>query len=529
MGREKSDDRVVPQAPRKFGVTARSERGGKAVTASEFVDQLNLFGETAENPKGGHGKSGRQAKVKGGPATSRLHVVPQSRTKVRQDLPAMSMEEVTSWDNMMSAFKQVASNKGAPGPDRQSIGDVRKNLVHVLRALQRSLLNGTYMPGAVRRVWIPKGGGGRRGLGIPNVVDRIAQQAVYQVLSPHYEQSFHPSSHGFRPKRSCHTAIAEARTHIEAGYTWVVDFDLEKFFDRVNHQRLLARLGQRVFDPRLLQSIHRMLKAAVVMPDGVVVRTEEGTPQGGPLSPLLSNIVLDELDWELERRGHHFVRYADDSNIYVRSERSGQRVMASVTQFIERRLRLKVNESKSAVGRPADRHFLGFRIMYSVEGNRSSVRLSERSVLRLWAKVKELTPRNWGQSLDACITRLNRSLEGWLQFYHPMSPKQIRLLRYTDAHIRRRLRAIQLRHWRRRRTIARRLIQLGVRRNTAWRLVYAQRRKWWVLSGHAVVGRVLNVAHFEGRGLMSLEHRWRELYSQHLQRMAPAQLELALG
>lgn len=528
MGREKSDDRVVPQALRKLGPTVSSKRGGKAVTASECADQLILFGETAEIPRRDHGKTGRKSKEMGG-AASRLPVAPKSPTKRRKGLPAMCLEEVASWDNLMSAFKQVASNKGAPGPDQQSIRDVRENLERILRALQGSLLNGTYTPGMVRRAWIPKGGGDKRGLGIPNVVDRIVQQAVLHVLSPHYERTFHGSSHGFRPKRSCHTAIAEAREHIEAGYTWVVDLDLEKFFDRVNHQRLLARLEQRVRDRRLLKLIHQMLKADVVMPDGVVVSMEEGTPQGGPLSPLLSNIVLDELDWELERRGHHFVRYADDCNIYVCSERAGQRVMASITRFIERRLRLKVNASKSAVARPADRHFLGFRIMYRVEANRTAVRLSERTVQRLWDKVRELTPRNWGQSLDACIARLNRSLEGWLQFYHPMSPKQIRLLRYTDAHIRRRLRAIQLRHWRRKRTIARRLIKLGVRRKTAWRIVYAGRRKWWHLSGHAVVGKALNNAHFERRGLLSLEHRWRKLYSQYLQRMAPAQLELALG
>ena len=233
----------------------------------------------------------------------------------------MTMEEVASDENLRRAFEAVARNKGAAGPDGQTIDEVREHLGGVLVEMQRELLAGRYQPGMIRRVWIPKPGGGERGLGIPNVVDRVVQQAVHQVLSPHYEPTFHDGSHGFRPGRSCHTAIAAAKKHLAEGYEWVVDLDLEKFFDRVHHERLMARLQQRVKDPRLLQLIRRMLKAKVVMPDGVVVATEEGTPQGGPLSPLLSNIVLDELDRELEQRGHRFVRYADDAT--STSEASG--------------------------------------------------------------------------------------------------------------------------------------------------------------------------------------------------------------
>jgi group II intron reverse transcriptase/maturase len=235
----------------------------------------------------------------------------------------MTIEEVANLGNLTMAFERIKENDGAPGPDRQSIEDVEAHLEQILPALSRTLLDETYRPGRVRRVWIPKAAGGRRGLGIPNVVDRIVQQAVHQVMSPYYDPTFHRSSHGFRPERSCHTAIAEAKGHLEDGCEWVVDIDLEKFFDRVNHQRLLARLEKRVQDRRLIRLIRRMLKAKVVMPDGVVVSTAEGTPQGGPLSPLLSNIVLDELDWEMAKRGYHFVRYADDCNIYVRSERAG--------------------------------------------------------------------------------------------------------------------------------------------------------------------------------------------------------------
>ena len=271
-----------------------------------------------------------------------------------------TMEEVAK--RLTSALLKVASNKGAPGPDGQTIDQLLEQWPSVLPRLEADLLEGTYMPGGIRRAYIPKAGGGERGLGIPDVVDRVVCEAVRQVLEPLWEPTFHSSSHGFRPGRSCHTAIAEAKGHLEDGYGWCVDLDLEKFFDLVCHQRLGAKLAERVGDRRPLVLIGRMLKAKVVLPDGVVIDSEQGVPQGSPLSPLLSNIVLDELDRELARRGHRFVRYADDAKVYVSSERAGLRVMASLAGFIGRRLRLKVNQSKSAVARPEDRHFLGFRL-----------------------------------------------------------------------------------------------------------------------------------------------------------------------
>ena len=442
-------------------------------------------------------------------------------------MPAMTMEEVAREENLRKAFKHVASNKGAPGPDRQSIGEVREHLTDILRMLRDELLRGSYRPGMVRRVWIPKPGG-RRGLGIPNVVDRIVQQAVHQVLSPHYDETFHDSSHGFRPGRSCHTAIAEAKRHLDDGYDWVVDLDLERFFDRVNHQRLLAKLEQRVKDRRLLRLIRRMLQAKVVMPDGVVVSTEEGTPQGGPLSPLLSNIVLDELDWELHERGHRFVRYADDCNIYVRSERAGTRVMASLSRFIERRLRLQVNQEKSAVARPEERHFVGFSLRREPLEGRIEVRLSKRSRKRIDARIRELTPCNWGQSLRSCVKGVNRYLLGWIEFFKVCTKEVVYTLQGLSSHVRRRLRAIVLRQWKRKRTRAKRLIKLGVRPRTAWRHVYAGRRRIWALSHSPAVNRGLNNAYFAALGLVSLPDEWERRQPSGIV-TAPRQMCLALG
>ena len=435
-----------------------------------------------------------------------------------------TMEEVTG--RLYAAFEQVASNKGAPGPDRQSIEQVREHLDVTLEKLKTELQNGTYRPGDIRRVWIPKAGGGERGLGIPNVIDRVVQEAVRQVLEPLYEPTFHPSSHGFRPARSCHTAIAEAKRHLEEGYEWVVDLDLEKFFDRVNHQRLMARLSERVGDRGLLVIIDRMLKASVVMPDGVRVSTDEGVPQGGPLSPLLSNIVLDELDRELAQRGHRFVRYADDCNIYVRSERAAKRVMASIVSFIERRLRLKVNAAKSAVARPEERHFVGFRLRREPLDGEVEVLLSKRSKERIDTRIRELTPRNWGRSLEACILQLNVYLVGWLGFFRICTPGVERALGNLDAHIRRRLRALKIADWKRKRVIARKLIQLGANRKTAWSTVYEGRKSFWALSCTFAAHQGLRNAYFAVRGLVSLRERWREL---HKPIAAPEQLTLALG
>ncbi len=523
MAQQKSDRRVVPQGRRKAIPTSAFEkrRGGKATSVEQQTCQLGLQFGTAENPgEAGPGAAVEAESRQRAPAT---HAAPKPNVKEKRATSAM-MGEVTH--RLRAAFAKVASNKGAPGPDRQSITDVRQHLDAVLVQLEDALRDETYRPGDIRRVWIPKAGGSERGLGIPNVIDRVVQEAVRQVLEPLYEPTFHGSSHGFRPQRSCHTAVAEAKQHLEEGYEWVVDLDLEKFFDRVNHQRLTARLAERVSDRRLLVLIGRMLKAAVVMPDGVRVSTEEGVPQGGPLSPLLSNVVLDELDRELSQRGHRFVRYADDCNIYVRSERAGKRVMESVVNFIERRLRLKVNVAKSAVARPEERHFVGFRLRREPLDGEVEVLLSVRSKQRIDSRIRELTPRTWGGSLKACILQVNEYLVGWLGFFRICSPGVETMLGNLDAHIRRRLRALTLADWKRKLVMVRKLIQLGVRSKTAWRSIYDGRKSIWKLSHSPAVDRGLRNAYFAERGLVSLRERWRE-HHEHI--VAPKQLTLPLG
>src|SRR5579862_3354486 len=453
-GQEKWDGRIVPKGRRKAAPTVET-RGGKATTVRKQANQLELFSETADSLQRD------VAAVDSGLLESAASAVPKSPNTDSGALPTMTMPTVASIANLKAAFEQVYGNKGAPGPDGITVEEMRAHLHAILPKVREALLSGRYYPGLIRRVWIPKQCGGSRGLGIPNVVDRIVSQAVNRVLSPHYESTFHPSSHGFRPSRSCHTAIAEAQKYLKEGRGWVVDLDLEKFFDRIPHDRLIARLKQRVQDPVLIELIHRLLKAKVVLPDGVVVSTEEGAPQGGPLSPLLSNIVLDELDWELAARGHTFVRYADDANIYVRSKRAGERVMASICCFIQKRLRLKVNMEKSAVAEPQERHFLGFRLRRKVEWNYVEVLLSPRTQRRINERIRQLTPRMWGRQVQDCIDRLNRYLVGWINFFSICTAGEEHTFRELDSHIRRRLRCIILRQWKRKRTIVRRLVKLG--------------------------------------------------------------------
>ena len=519
MTQQKSENRIVPEGPGNRAPTQGVEHrgGGKAGTVKGVDRQLELSFGTTENPRSKRGAARGEGKDLSRP---KPRSASKPKNKARHAGPA-TMEGVV--ECLEEAFSHVAANKGAPGPDGRTIEEVQKHLPRVLATLRQALLEGTHQPGDIRRVWIPKPGGkGKRGLGIPDVVDRMVQEAVRMVLEPLYEPTFHESSHGFRPNRGCQTAIAEAKSYVEEGYNWLVDLDLEKFFDTVHQQRLMARLAERVKDERVLVLIRRMLKAKVVLPDGVKVATEEGLPQGGPLSPLLSNIVLSELDQELTQRGLRFVRYADDANIYVRTERAAHRVMASVTRFIERRLRLKVNQDKSAVARPQERHFLGYRLHLQEEGH-AEVLLSERSVTRLRGNIQELTPRHGGRSLEQVIQKVNTYLNGWLGHFRVCTDGITRIVRDADAHIRRRLRAIVLRHWKRRRTIVRRLISLGGAPRTVRRRIYEGRKSLWALSCDSVVNRNLRNAYFADRGLQSLLARFEVIWTELV---APRQLSL---
>src|SRR5256885_640797 len=407
------------------------------------------------------------------------------------------MEEICERENLKQALQQVKANKGSAGVDGMTVGGITDYLKQHWPAIREQLLSGTYEPKPVRRVEIPKPDGGVRKLGIPTVLDRLIQQAVMQVLQRRWDPTFSEHSHGFRPKRSAHQAVAKAQQYIAAGNRWVVDLDLEKFFDRVNHDKLLAAIARRVTDKRVLRLIGAFLKVGV-LENGLVSPAEEGTPQGGPLSPLLSNIVLDELDRELERRKHRFVRYADDCNIYVRSQRAGQRVMTNVTRFLTRRLKLKVNEAKSAVARPVERKFLAFRFSKDKEPRR---RIAPKALLRCKQKIRELTRRARGISLEQMLKELTAYLRGW-KSYFGFCPTPS-LLQNLDYWIRRRLRSMIWKQWKhgtvRFKELRRRDVSLGLAAKTS-----GSAHGPWRLANSPALAVALPNAYFASLGLPSL-------------------------
>jgi RNA-directed DNA polymerase len=405
------------------------------------------------------------------------------------------MEEICEWENLKEAMWRVKANKGSAGIDGMAVDELPDYAE--LLVIREQLLSGTYTPQPVKRVEIPKPDGGVRKLGIPTALDRFVQQAVMQVLQKQWDQTFSDSSYGFRPGRSTHQAVAQAQQYVAAGYGWVADLDLEKFFDRVNHDKLMGQIAKRVRDKRLLKLIRAFLNAGV-MENGLISPSVEGTPQGGPLSPLLSNLVLDELDRELERRGHRFVRYADDCNIYVRSERAGQRVMNSITQFITQRLKLKVNDKKSAVARPQERKFLGFSFTDGPEVRRS---IAPKAVERFKERIREITRQAKGVSLETTMAQLAPYMRGWRGYFGFCETPD--LLINLTRWVRLRLRAALWRQWktpRRRRAM---LIQLGVRGRLADNTAGSGHGPW-----HLAHSKALNVAlsnaYFRDRGLPSL-------------------------
>lgn len=415
------------------------------------------------------------------------------------------MEAVVERENMWLALRRVEANQGAAGVDRMPVDLLRPYLREHWPRIKEELLDGRYKPSPVRAVEIPKPGGkGMRTLGIPTVVDRLIQQAVHQVLTPVFDPDFSASSYGFRPGKSAHQAVLKARSYVAGGKRWVVDIDLEKFFDRVHHDVLMARVARKVKDKRLLRLVRGYLQAGL-MSGGLVSVRREGTPQGGPLSPLLSNILLDELDKELERRGHAFCRYADDCNVYVQSRIAGERVMGSLTRFLDRRLRLKVNAAKSAVDRPWNRRFLGYSMTFHKVPR---LKVAPTSVARLKVNLRDAFRTGRGRSLAAVVEELTPVLRGWMNYFQLAEVRGI--FEELDGWIRRKLRCIIWRQWKRPYTRAKNLMRRGLAEDRAWQSARNGRGPWWN-SGASHMNDAFRKAYFDRMGLVSLQDQLQRL------------------
>jgi RNA-directed DNA polymerase len=487
MGQQKSAEAIVGLLPQTEGLNLWNRLGAEpsmTTTATAKPDEKPVL--TAE----GRGQYPREqanevANVTVGTGDS--HEEPMDILSVVLDRP-----------NMQRAYERVLRNKGAPGVDGMRVGELKAYLKCHWPEHKEALLNGSYQPQPVRQVAIPKPGGGVRQLGIPTVLDRLIQQALHQVLSRVFEPTFSESSYGFRPGRSAGQAVQQARDYVEAGQRWVVDLDLEKFFDRVNHDILMSRTARRVKDKRVLKLIRAYLETGI-LEGGLVAARKTGTPQGGPLSPLLSNILLTDLDRELERRGHRFCRYADDCNIYVKSERAGQRVMASIADYLESTLKLQVNRDKSGVGRPWQRKFLG----YSVCSRKYNVRLrvAPEVIKRFKGDLKEVLRQGRGRSVQRVIDELNPKLRGWMNYFRHIGVKNI--LQEVDGWLRRHLRKIFWRQWKKPLTRTKRLLQLGLDRARAKASAQNGRGAWWN-AGASHMNQALPKKFFDRFGLVSL-------------------------
>jgi group II intron reverse transcriptase/maturase len=418
----------------------------------------------------------------------------------------MLVETALERGNMLCAYERVVKNGGAPGVDGLTVSEFKPWLQAHWPSVRQALLAGEYMPAAVRKVEIPKPQGGVRTLGIPTVLDRLIQQALHQVLQPLFDPEFSKSSYGFRPGRNAHRAVKAARSYVVEGRRWVVDLDLEKFFDRVNHDVLMARVVRKVRDERVLKLIRRYLEAGL-MEGGITSMRTEGTPQGGPLSPLLSNILLDDLDRELEGRGLSFCRYADDCNIYVGSRRAGERVMQAVTAFLEQRLKLKVNVSKSAVARPWERKFLGYSMTWH---RKPKLKIASQSRQRLEGKIRQMQRQARGQSLKQVIERLNPVLRGWMAYFQLTEVKGV--LEELDGWIRHKLRSLLWRQWKRVYARARNLMKAGIDKARAWQSATNGHGPWWN-GGASHMNAAYPKSWFDRMGLVSLLDTQRRFQS----------------
>jgi len=403
------------------------------------------------------------------------------------------MERVLDRENLFTALRKVRRNKGAPGIDGMTVEELPDYLKREWLEIRGTLSNGTYVPSPVKRVEIPKPGGGTRKLGIPTALDRFIQQAIMQVLQQDWDATFSTASYGFRPERSAHQAIRRSQEYLKEGYRWVVDMDLEKFFDRVNHDKVMSEVSKRITDKRVIDLIFRFLRAGIIH-EGKLTEPEMGTPQGGPLSPLLANLLLDKLDRELEHRGHRFTRYADDCNIYVKSRRAGTRVLESISRYLEKRLKLNVNEAKSAVDRPWRRQFLGFT--FSRQLNR---RISEKTIQRFKEKIRAMTGRTLGRRIETIVSELGEYLRGWKGYFVFTEVRYI--LRLLDSWIKRRLRCYLWKQWGRRRY--RELKRLGVSPDLAWNTAKSAHGPWR-LSRSPGLAFALPAKYFADMGLPSL-------------------------
>ena len=419
---------------------------------------------------------------------------------------SMLLEEVLERNNMLLALKRVISNKGSHGVDGMKIDELREHIKKHWDTIKAKILESKYNPSPVRRVEIPKVDGGVRLLVIQTVQDRLIQQAIAQVLSRIYEPLFSNNSFGFRPRRGAKDAVTKSKQYINEGNRWVIDMDLEKFFDKVNHDILMGKLEKKIKDKRLLSLIRKYLKSGILI-NGVSVTSAEGTPQGGPLSPLLANIMLDELDKELEKRGHKFCRYADDNNVYVKSKRAGIRVMESMIKLIENKLKLKVNKDKSAVDFVSKRKFLGFSFYFAKGG--AEIRIHEKSIKRFKDKIKFYTNRNIGISMESRLKKLNQIMMGWINYYGIANA--VAKLKELDKWIRRRLRACIWKQWKKISTRHRNLVKLGINKYKAWE--YANTRKgYWRISKSPILSKSLNNKYLESLGFVSLTQTYQMMH-----------------